>query len=458
MNSNPSKSFGHTMQPFGVSCFCPANVWPVLGFVYGALMCSLPGCEATPTDSSDVPGVAATSPATAVHAEPAIREEVVSESILVGTVSAIRRSVVGSPVDGRVIAVNVESGDLVAANEAEDGVSPAEPIVELSAETIDAEIAAATAELQRLEYELEELRSGSRPEEVARAKANWEASQAILELADARLMRSESLKNRNAASGDEYESAESVAEAARQKLVAAKADHDLIIAGPRREQIAQSVAKVEKQKQEVAHLNILRSYHTIEAPFAGHVVQKHTEVGQWVNRGDPVAEVVSLDPIDVVVHVPESLVNELRAGDIVPLWIAALPNGERTLEGKIQGIGPSADQRARTFPVRIRLQNPQHDGVYLLRDGMQARATVYGAKRSAITVSKDALVLGGPTPVVMVVSESEGGKTVATKVEVAIGIAHESSVEVLGDIQEGQHVIIEGNERLQSGTEVRLLN
>jgi RND family efflux transporter MFP subunit len=382
----------------------------------------------------------------------------VPEFTLVGTVTAIRRSVVGSPVDGRVTEINVEAGDLVASDNVEAGLSSAKPIVQLSTETVGVEIAAATADLTRLEHELDELRAGSRPEEISRAKAHWEAAKAANELAEARLKRAEDLSRSNAVSADELETAKSVAQTAKQSLIAGQADYELVNAGPRRQQISQSVAKVEQQKQEIARLNILRSYHAVHAPFAGFVVQKHTEVGQWLSRGDPVAEIVSLDPIDVVVHVPESLVNELKTGDTVPLHVAALPDGLETLEGTIHGIGPSADQRARTFPVRVRLRNPERDGGYLLRDGMQARATISGTPRSTLIVPKDALVLGGQTPVVMVASTAGDGQTIASKVDVETGIARESTVEVRGDIQAGLHVIVDGNERVRSGEAVRVVN
>ncbi len=424
-------------------------------FVASSLFLCLSGCNSPTSDNAAASTAPPSAPAVAVRTARVVREDVVSEFTLVGTVSAIRRSVVGSPVDGRVTEVNVESGDSVNSEESKEG---AMPIVRLSTETIDVEIAAATADLQRLEHELDELRAGSRPEEVARGKANWEASKAVSELAAARRRRAENLKARNAVSIEELEAAKSAAQTAQQNLIATQADYDLLKAGPRGEQIAQSVAKMEKQKQEIARLSILRSYHAIHAPFAGYVVQKHTEVGQWLNRGDPVAEIVSLDPIDVVVHVPESLVNELKTGDTVPLHVAALPDGLETLEGTIHGIGPSADQRARTFPVRIRLGNPEQDGGYLLRDGMQARATISGASRRAHIVPKDALVLGGQTPVVMVATKAGDGQTIASKVAVEPGVARESTVEVRGDIQAGQQVIVDGNERVRSGQAVRVVN
>ncbi len=427
-------------------------------FVAVSLSLGLSGCNSATSESAPASTVTTSGSVVAVRTARVTSEDVVPELALVGTFTSIRRSVIGSPVDGRVNKIYVETGDLVTSISTEYSRSPTKPIVQLSTETVDTEIAAAKAELARLQHELEELKTGNRPEEITRSKALWEAARLTSVNADARFQRTDKLNLRNAITEEELENLKLVALRAKQTMIAAKADYDLMEAGPRSEEVARAVSQFEKQNQEISRLNILRSYHTIFAPFTGYVVQKHTEAGQWLSRGDPVAEIVSLDPIDVLVHVPESIINELQTGDTVPLRVTALPEGMETLEGKIHGIGPSADQRARTFPVFIRLKNPERDGRYLLRDGMQARATIYGKPRQSLLVSKDALVLGGHTPVVMIATPREDGQTVAVQVEVEIGISRKSMIEVRGDLKAGQQVIIDGNERIQSGQQLRVID
>ena len=402
-------------------------------------------------ETSDVPAAA---PAVPVHTATVVRQKLVPEFALVGTVTAIRRTVIGSPVEGRVLDVTIEAGDPVKARPKKEGsrdIQSAPPIVQLSTETIKLEIAAAEAELTRLKHELAELKSGSRPEEIARAKAELEAAKAVNEFAENRFKRATSLSESRVASTDELETAKSVALAAQQRLIAAQADLELAEAGPRTEQIDQAVARMEQQMQQIARLNVQLRHHSIYAPFDGFVVEKLAEAGQWLTRGAPVVEVVALDPIDVVVHVPEAVVHQLSIGDDVPLRVAALPKEHQALTGKIEGISPSADQRARTFPVRIRLDNPVYRGEFLLRDGMQARATLSGEPQQALMVPKDALVLGGQMPVLMLAEETPDGKHIAVRVEVETGVAQDSLISIIGDLQEGRKVVISGNERLQAG-------
>ncbi|MEK6238197.1 MAG: efflux RND transporter periplasmic adaptor subunit, partial [Planctomycetales bacterium] len=301
------------------------------------------------------------------------------------------------------------------------------------------------------------LKAGKRPEEIAQARAHWAAAKAAGEYARARLDRVRRLGDSTIVSAEEFDAVQSASLAAEQNLLSAKAALELAETGPRAEQIAQASAKIERQQQEIARLGVQLRYHSIHAPFRGFVVRKHTEVGEWLTRGDPVVELVQLDPIDVMVYVPESLVAQLRPGDVVPLTFDALSNDSDSLQGTIRGIGPSADQRSRAFPVRIRLPNPKIDGAYLLRDGMQARAILSGKPRSTLTAPKDALILGGAAPAVIVAEKREKGQVTAVRIEVGLGVAREDWIEVRGELRPGQQVVVRGNERVQPGQILRVL-
>ena len=422
------------------------------GMFYFLLFFSV-GCNSNEDEASkDSPVVRPITVRTAV----VTRADITPDVRLVGTVTAIRRSTLGSRVEGFVTKVLVDEGDrvgMVNDGKHEQGM----PIALLDTEMISIEISAAQAQLEQLQQELAQLNAGSLPQEIAQAKARWDSAKDASEYADTRFLRAKSLTDSQAISNDKLESAKSVAFAAKQELIESRAAYELAVAGPRSEQIAQAVAKVKQQDQEIARLQTQLRYHTIRAPFDGYVVRKRTEIGQWLTRGAPVVELVGLDPIEVVVHVPETLVTQIETGDKVPLKFDALPTDRNYLEGTILGINASADQKSRTFPVRIRLKNPMSNDHYLLRDGMQARATLSGRPRSATLVPKDALVLGGPKPVVMVVEEQKNEQPIAVKIEVEAGVSQAGLIEVYGDIQPGQQVIVRGNERVRAGQFVHIV-
>ena len=234
------------------------------------------------------------------------------------------------------------------------------------------------------------------------------------------------------------------------------------MAGPRKEQIAQAAAAVAVQEAAVERINDQLGKHTIRAPFAGWIVERFAEKGQWLNRGGLVARVAELDRVEVEARVPELSVRSLRPGGDVRLEFDAVP--QQSWIGTIIRVVPQADLLSRSFPVRIAVENRVIDGTPQLKGGMLARAWLpVGSTGSATVVPKDALVLGGPRPIVFVIDPSEGGAASGDPaagagsvrpVEVAVGAAVGGGVEVRGALQPGTLVVIRGNERLRPGTAV----
>jgi RND family efflux transporter MFP subunit len=196
--------------------------------------------------------------------------------------------------------------------------------------------------------------------------------------------------------------------------------------------------------------------HTIISRFDGYVTAEHTEVGQWVKQGDPVAEVAALDEVEVVAYVVEQHVPHIRVGGQVTIIIPALPGQD--FPGVVTEVVPQADVQARTFPVKVRVKNSVGDGGPVLKSGMYARVLLPTAeRRMAILVPKDSLVLGGPSPMVFVVepaADGKGGKV--TPVPVQVGVAHGGLIQVTGPLRIGQLVVVQGNERLQPGQDVAI--
>ncbi len=431
--------------------------------------------------------------AAAVVVAPVVERSLAGVREFVGTVVPSRTSTVGSAVEGRVEAVYFEEGDPVVARKSPLGAGTGEgvrPLVRLLSRTHELELAAARAELRLREQELLELKNGPRPEELAQAKARREAARARWEFARSRLARMETLFRQNRTiSQEELDEARSTAIAAEQAFQEAAAAYALLEAGPRQERIAQAEARLEHQREVVRRLEDILQKYTIWAPFDGVVVRKQVEVGMWLKSGDPVAEILDLDPVEVRVFVPEVHIGRVRRGGTVPVRVDAYPG--RVFVGSVERIVPQADPRTRTFPVRVRLANPSgEDGTRPLKAGMLARAALaVGEPRPTLMVPKDAVVIGGPQPVVFVVedgsprrdgdaptaavpargtgagrqSPANGGpgtarpQTTVRSEPVQILGADGEFFAVQGRLAAGDRVVVEGNERLRPGQAVRVI-
>lgn len=393
------------------------------------------------------PAVAQQQGPSPVVAAPIVEKSVAAEQTFVGTVMPLRQATIGSAVSGRVIERPVDEGDRVETDQV---------LAQLLTDTIKLEIAAAEGELQLRQEQLAELENGTRPEEITQAAARVAAAAARKEYLDARYARMKGLlTSRGAVTEEEVEEAKSQAIEAEQRLREMRAAHELAVAGPRIEVIAQARAQVAIQQAQVDKLRDQMQKHTIVSRFPGYVVHKLTEVGQWVNPGDPVAEVVAIDEVDVVVQVVERYVAFVKPGTEVSVEIPAFP--DRKFQGRVVTTVPQGDVRARTFPVKIRVKNEISPEGPLIKAGMYARASLpVGTQQVATMVSKDAIVLGGPQPLVMVLTGAKkAGDAASPKaVPVTLGVAEGDLIQVTGDLQAGQLVVVQGNERLRPDQKV----
>ncbi|TWU22585.1 efflux RND transporter periplasmic adaptor subunit [Bythopirellula polymerisocia] len=386
-------------------------------------------------------------PPAGIVAAPVVEKSIEAEQTFVGTVMPLRVATIGSAVSGRVIECPFEEGDRVEANQ---------PLAQLLTDTIKLEITGAEAELDLRKEQLAELENGSRPEEIAQSKARMLAAEARRDFLDARYGRMQSLRDtRGAVTEEEVEDAKSQSLEGQQVFAEMQAAYDLAIAGPREEMIAQARAQVAIQEALVEKLHDQLQKHTIISRFPGYVVSKISEAGQWVNPGDAVAEVASIDEVDVVVQVVEDYISFVRPGIEVAVEIPAIPN--RQFVGKTIATIPQGDVRARTFPVKIRVANEIGTEGPLILAGMYARALLPIAKRNrVIMVPKDAVVLGGPQPIIVVIEGASAlGETGSpVTVPVKLGTSQGDLIQVIGNVQPGQMVVVQGNERIRPGQKV----
>jgi RND family efflux transporter MFP subunit len=370
--------------------------------------------------------------------------------MFVGTIMPTQRAVVGSAVDGRVIDRPFEEGQRIAEGE---------PLARLLTETISLQLEAEKAELESRRAMLEELETGARPQELAEARAKVAAADARRKYLASKLERTEmAFRQGRALSEDEVEEANAAAEEAQQAYLQAEAQLELTVEGARQERLAQARAAVAFQQAVVDQLQDQIAKHTVRARFTGYVVAEFTERGAWLKRGDPVAEMAALDVVEAVVFVVEQQVPFVPLGSEVLVEVPALPRTH--WPGVVAAVVPQADVRARTFPVKVRLQNEITEDGPVLKAGMTARLVLpTGERQDAVLVPKDALVLGGKSPMLYVIAEGKPGEpSTAMPVPVSVGVADGDWIQVIGEVTPGQQVAVQGNERLRPGQPVQVVN
>jgi len=403
-----------------------------------ALCLFVPGCGGPPAERAG-------RPPTDVTVAEVRRDDIAVQISSVGTVVPLDVSRVAARGNGRVESFPLREGALVKAGEV---------LAQLQTSTIEIEIEAAEALLKEKQQTLALQEAGYRSEEIAQAEARMLAAEAIYRRAVAALERRQQLHEQGSITDDELDDATYTATQTEQLYAEATADFEMKQAGNRAEDIEAARAAVEAQKQEVARLKEEMGKRTICSPFDGYIVEKHTDVGEWVSEGGMVATVARLDIVEVEVQVDEKYVDQIDVGGMVDVHIDAI--GPEPRKGTIQAIVPRSNwqQGSRSFPVVVRMDNEYVDEVPRLKEGMIARITFSGKPHEALLAHKDSIVRSSGKPIVYVV----GAGNKIRGVPVTEGISDGSYIEIFGEVTDGELLVVEGAERVRPFDQVNVLN
>jgi len=309
-----------------------------------------------------------------------------------GEVVAGRRSSVAAKASGLVLEMNIDPGDTIQKGDV----------------------------IAQLDATLERIQIRRREAEVKAAEAFVRERETLVTQTQRDVDRLRALRERNGASMSELDDALTDLESANAQLARAHADRET------------ANAELERTKQELENM-------TVRAPFTGTVVGREIELGQWIDEGETALELIELDHIDVYLDIPEAFIGIVAKMDR-PIRLS-FAGGTITRESHYTAIIDDADPEARTFPVRIRLDNANHE----LRPGMSVTGQVpTGELTQSLTVHKDAILRDDAGAFVYY---DAGGKAMPARITPLYAVGNRTAVRA-SQLSEGTKLIIEGNERL----------
>lgn len=188
---------------------------------------------------------------------------------------------------------------------------------------------------------------------------------------------------------------------------------------------------------------------SLYAPAAGFISKRAIEPGQTASSGNPVFEIVKLDPVEINVGVPETDIHLVRVGQSASVTIPALPT--ESFEGKVRVINVSADPNTRTYMTRIVVPNPAH----ILRVGMVAEARIEADRTVHLVTLPVETILRDPQGATIVfVYYPEQQRVYAKRVET--GVVYGREIAIKSGLSGDEAVVFAGQERLRDGTVVSL--
>jgi len=207
-----------------------------------------------------------------------------------------------------------------------------------------------------------------------------------------------------------------------------------------KQQLDQATANEKLSKKRLGDASLL-------APVNGFISKRSIEPGETASPGRPVFEIVTLDPVEIGVGVPETDIHLVRLGQAAAIRIPALPGD--LFEGTVRVIGVSADPNTRTYMTRITVPNPRH----VLRVGMVAEAYIQGDRiLELMTLPAEAVVRDPQGATMVFVYYPDQGRVHARRV--GTGSVYGREIVIKSGLSGDESIVLAGQEKLRDGVSV----
>jgi len=211
-------------------------------------------------------------------------------------------------------------------------------------------------------------------------------------------------------------------------------------------------AQVEAQTALVAKKNI-------KAPFSGRVGIVTINPGQYINPGDKLMTLQTLDPIFIDFNLPQSDAANIQVGQSITVTTDAFKNA--SFVGKITAVSPKVDTNTRNLQIEAQIDNPDKK----VLPGMFANVNIdVGGQLNLITVPQTAVTYN-PYGSTVFISKDSGkkdkeGKPIfeAQQVFVTTGQTRGDQVSILKGLEEGMTVVTSGQLKLKNGSPLNINN
>jgi membrane fusion protein (multidrug efflux system) len=198
----------------------------------------------------------------------------------------------------------------------------------------------------------------------------------------------------------------------------------------------------------VAQLKVTIAKKHIVAPFAGRLGIVKVFPGQFLNKGDALVVLESIDPIYADFSLPQQEIAHVSVGQTVRLAIDAYPG--RTFESKITAISPRVADATRSVDLRATLENKDES----LRPGMFARAEIVLPSTDRALVVPSAAVVYNPYGETVYVIENG----VAQQRFIQTGVTRGDLTLVRSGLKIGDRIVTSGQVKLRNGAAVQINN
>lgn len=211
--------------------------------------------------------------------------------------------------------------------------------------------------------------------------------------------------------------------------------------------LGEAKAATNQIKQELAISDYNLSLTKIHAPYSGVVVERNIEIGQYARVGQQVVRIIGDHELEIEAYIPYRYIDSLQLGDILS---AQFDNGTE-FQASLRAFVPEEHVSTRTRAVRFTFDRGQFDDQLAISQNVIIQVPISGHSE-VLTIHKDAIVTQQGQHVVYIVEDGS-----AMPRPISIGRATASRFEVTAGLNNGDVVVVRGNERLSPGQKVAII-
>ncbi len=326
------------------------------------------------------------------------------------TLEAYQQGIITSKVSAKVLTVSIENGQYVNAGDV---------LATLDDQDTQNTIKSAQAQLQVNEQQLN-------------------SAQTLLEKNKVNLDDAQRNYNRQKALFEGKVISQADFDAAEKALNSAKADYDSQVAS-----IAQSQATIESQKVTIANNQDNLKNSIIKAPISGVISDKNVNIGQMATQGGVLAKINDISSVYATIQVPQEKISSVKMGQAATITVEG---SDKTYNGTVQTMDPSADATTRVFNCKIKIDNSDKS----LLPGIFGKVQLINEQKTQVlTIPVNALV-GNEGDYSVFINDNGTAK----KQKVTIGETNDNSVEIASGVNDGDQVICTNTSTLQDGDKI----
>ncbi|PWN71884.1 hemolysin secretion protein D [Chryseobacterium phosphatilyticum] len=211
----------------------------------------------------------------------------------------------------------------------------------LSSPELDAKLIQAQSAKDAATAQYDKALNGTRYEQIQGAYNTWQQAKAAADLAETTYKRMENLYNEKVIPAQKRDESKAQKNASREQEKAAYNNYLMAKNGARMEDKNASAATMRQADGAVKEVNVYRNEINVIAPADGEVNQYFPNMGELVNAGYPIVNLIDLNDIWVVINIKEDQMGKFKMNNKFEGIIPALDN--KKIELQVKYIAPLGD-------------------------------------------------------------------------------------------------------------------